>query len=244
MVDVVGKETEAGRLVREEIESVKNSRLDAMKVYQAELREDMQNFNLYLSERFADTARNMESALSNSFQSMIRDGASWRDATIQFLTEVRNSFIKMAADITAHIASESIIGPIMGGLFKVITGGAAGGGMAPSPEGGMMPVTYHSGGVVGESGHPSRYVASRVFENAPRFHDLESGEVAIIAQRGEEISRPGRARAGQAPSVIVNNYTGQNFESQGPSFDGERWVVGIVARNMKQGGGLKKMMGR
>jgi hypothetical protein len=254
MVDAVGKETEAGRLIREEIESLLRSRLDAMMLYRKELQEDFESLNLYLSERFADASRSMESAFSSSLQSMMRDGATWRDTMIQFLTEVRNAFIKMAADMVARQAAAKIIEPGMSWLAKIgttlVTGGMGGGpaanpaGMAPSPEGGWMPVTYHQGGIVGESGHAARYVSPKLFENAPKYHDLETNEVAIIAQRGEEISRPGRSKGGAAPTVIVNNYTGQNFQSEGPSFDGERWVVGIVAQNIKQGGGLKKMIRR
>lgn len=254
MYDTVGQETEAGQLIREEIEAVKNSRLDAMMLYRKELQEDMESSSLYISERFAEASRSMESSLSNSFQSMIRDGASWRDATIQFLTEVQNAFIKMAADMVARQVAAKFIEPSMSWLAKIgttlITGGMGGGGGGGGNPAADAQIDYqfgteaHQGLRVGQPG-PGRYVSAKLFENAPKYHDLESGEVAIIAERGEEISRPGRRRGGSAPSVVINNNTGQSFAQDGPpNFDGERWVVGIIAQNIKQGGGLKKMMGR
>jgi hypothetical protein len=213
-----------------------------MSVYRKELQEDFESLNLYLSEQFADASRSMESALSNSFQSMIRDGATWRDATIQFLTEVRNAFIKMAADMMARQMASRFIEPLMSGFLGVLGGGGRPIGADVSPTKATGAHVLHGGGPV-ESG-PMRYVSPKLFENAPKYHDLEAGEVAIIAERGEEISRRGRSKGGAAPNVIINNYTGQNFQSEGPSFDGERWVVGIVAQNIKQGGGLKKMIRR
>jgi len=245
--ETLSKVTDAEKLINDEIIALQQSRRNAMKVYSAELREDMQNLSLYISEQFADASRSMESALSNSFQSMIRDGMSWRDATIQFLTEVRNAFIKMVADMVARAAAKSFIEPLMSGLLGTLTGGIAsnvGGGYAAKQNAiNVAAGEAHGGGRVGAISN-RRWVDSSVFDSAPKFHDLRPGETAIIAQNDEVISRPGLARGmgSPAPSVIINNYTGQNFESQGPSFDGERWVVGIVARNMKQGGGLKKMM--
>jgi len=243
----LGKVAEANRALNDEILAIERSRVDAMKVYQAELREDMQNINLYISERFADTARNIEGSLSNAFNSMIADGASWRDAMSQFFIDVGNAFSRMAADMVAREAAARIIQPLMGGLMDIVGGGAGtdiGGGYAAKLNADLiMAGEAHTGGRVGAL-NARRWVDTSLFENAPRFHDLRPGETAVIAQDDEVISRPGRSRAGQPPSVVINNYTGQKFESQGPSFDGERWVVGIVAQNIKQGGGLKKMIRR
>lgn len=255
--DTLSQVAEANRILDEEIRSIERSRLDAMKVYRAELREDAQNINLYLAEKFAEAARSMESALSDSFQSMMRDGATWRDAMVQFLTDVRNAFIKMAADIMARAAAKAVIEPLMSGLLGAIGGGIRGpaGGVSPnySPNfstttsnAGVAPVIAsvgHRGGVLGADSFPARLVSPALFANAPKFHDLGPDEFAIIGQRGEEISRPGRGRTMQAPNIIINNNTGQSFQTDGPpQFDGERWVVGIVAQNIKQGGSLKRML--
>ncbi len=126
MYDVVGKETEAGKLIRNEIESLQRSRVDAMKVYQAELREDFQNLALYRSEKEAEVARLMEGSMSNAFDSMISKGATFRDAMSQFFTDVAGSFSRMASDMLARALMMKVMGIFTGNLTGI--GGEGGEG--------------------------------------------------------------------------------------------------------------------
>jgi hypothetical protein len=102
MIDVVGKETEAGKLINQEIENLKRSRLDAMKVYATELKNDMEDLALYTSEKFAESARSIEGSMSSAFDSMITKGASFKEASEQFLLDIAGSFSKMASDMAAR----------------------------------------------------------------------------------------------------------------------------------------------
>ncbi len=240
MYDTVGQETEANQLMQREIDALLRSRLDAMQVYQRELREDFESLDLYLSERFADVARDIERSGATLAKNMIRDWENWRDHVRGFFESVADAFADMAAQMIARWLMMKAMGMTGGG-----GGSPLGAGEAANPFGGFGAGEAHRGAIVGQDNLPIRYVSPKLFENAPRYHDLEPGDVAIIAQRGEEISRPGRTRTTQPPNVIINNNTGQPFTTDGPpSFDGERWVVSVVAQNIRQGGALKKIVRR
>ncbi len=188
----------AEKLLNDELIALQNSRLDAMKVYQAELREDMQNTSLYTSEKFAEAAREIEWSMSGAFQSMITDGASWRDAMNQFFTDVAASFAKMAADMAARAAMAGIMNIFAGSGSMITAGGSA--------AGGGNPYFLHSGGIAGVNG-VRKPVPFGTFIGAPRLHDgLRSDERAVIMQTGEEvIPRGGRGGGGQT-IIIEGDY--------------------------------------
>ena len=100
----------AEQLLKDEILSLQKSRVDAMKVYNAELREDMQDSALYISEQFASAARSIEGSMSSAFQSMISGGASWKEAMRQFFLDVGNAFAKMASDMAARTLMAGVMG--------------------------------------------------------------------------------------------------------------------------------------
>jgi len=72
----------------------------------------------------------------------------------------------------------------------------------------------HSGGRVGSLA-ATRLVDSSVFDDAPKFHDLRPGEMAIIAQDDEVISRPGRRMTGGEKQTINNNFYMQMIDGNG-----------------------------
>ena len=167
------------KLLNDEMLSLQQSRVNAMDVYYAELREDMQNTSLYTSEKFAEAGRAIEGSMSGAFESMISGGASWRDAMNQFFTDVGNSFAKMAADMAARAAMTGIMDIVMGGRGgSMITAGG-------SAAGGGNPYFLHGGGIAGVHG-TRKPVPFGTFANAPRFH-LGSDEVPAILQRGERV---------------------------------------------------------
>jgi len=178
---------EANRLLNDEILSLERSRMNAMKGYQAELRDDMQNLALYQSEKFAEVSRSMESSMSGAFQSMITGGATWRDAMGQFFMDVANAFARMAADMAARAMMNEWIAPLMSGLAGAL-GGGVGADVSPTLATGAH--VAHRCGRVGDL-TDRRWVDPAIFANAPRFHGLLPGETAVIAQDDEVISRPG-----------------------------------------------------
>jgi hypothetical protein len=224
----------AEKLLADEITALHLSRVDAMVVYRTKLKEDMQETALYISEKFADASRSIERSLSGAFESMIADGASFRDAMEGFFSDVGRAFAKMAADMAARAVMDAWIAPLMSGLAGGI-GGLFGGG-TPNAAYSKAPYPVHHQGWVPEG--------------VPSFHggrELKSNErVAVIED--DELIAPGRqvVRGGMgsaAPNIIIYNESGQPIAQKNePEFDGESWVVSLIAQNYTQGGSLKKML--
>lgn len=72
----------------------------------------------------------------------------------------------------------------------------------------------HDGGILGRDNFPRRWVSPDVFAHAPKYHGLGPGDVAVIAQKGEEISRPGTRSSGES-LLIVNNFNMQMIDGSG-----------------------------
>ena len=161
------KEIEAAeKRLNDEIISLQKSRVNAMEVYNAELREDMQNTSLYISEKFTDAAKSVEGSMSSAFQSMISEGASWKDAQRQFFADVGNAYAKMLSDMAARALMAGMTNMIVSGLFG--GGGTTGAG---SPAGGST--RMHSGWVP---------------DGVPRFRSgrgLGPNEMAAIVDKDE-----------------------------------------------------------
>ena len=70
----------------------------------------------------------------------------------------------------------------------------------------MVP-TAHTGGVLGTDALASRYIHQAYFDNAPRFGSggIVSGEVPIVAHKGEGVFTPGQMAA-MGGSSIQNTF--------------------------------------
>ena len=79
------------------------------------------------------------------------------------------------------------------------------------------------------------------FAGAPRLHGgLGFDEYPAILQRGEQVIP--RGGIGAAPTIIINNQTGQRMRlEREPMYDGKQWVIRVVAEDIQQGGSLRKM---
>jgi len=243
--------TEQEKLLSAEILSIQSSRMDAMKVYQAELREDMENTALYISDKYAEAARSIEGAMSGAFESMIADGASFRDAMKQFLLDVSRAFARMAADMAARSMMNAWVAPLMSGLAGGI-GGMFGGGAAVGAGG--QPFTPSNPYGLQTNPVPTRH-SGWVPAGVPSFHGgrgLDSNEQVAVIRNDEliapadQIVRSPFSRSGSAaPSINIFNESGRQIEQKGePEFDGEKWVVSLVAKNISEGGSLSKLMKR
>jgi len=207
--DTLGSVSEANRLVNEEIQNLDRSRLDAMMVYNAELRDDMQNSALYASEKYAEAARSIEGSMSGAFDSMISGGATWRDAMSNFFMDVSRSFSRMSADMAAKAAMTGIMNIKFSSASNAATGGGSYGGTGGGgPTGGASrSMITHGGGIIGETNFPTRLIPSDFFEHAPRLHSgLKSNERRAILEVGEEVRSKEDVRKGRATTVNHYNY--------------------------------------
>jgi len=233
MYDVVGEETAAGEMIRKEIESVKNSRLDAMKVYQAELREDMQNLNLYISEKFRETAQTIESSLSNAFYSIIAEGQSFKEAMNQFFIEIGNAFARMVADMIARWIMFQTITAFAGGFGGLFGGGAGGSPSAPTyvpHHEGWIPDTmdsYHGGRRMMQNEHLALIENDELVvppEKVTRSLNIGGGEptvnnyITIKALDSQDVQRALRKEKNFIADLNFNsmksNHPGRRFEKK------------------------------
>lgn len=188
-----------------------------------------------------DTAKALEHAFdgwANGVSSDINDMVWGADASFGKMGE---SFARM---ITQMIIQTQIMKPIMDDLTGGDSGSGGWIGAIGSWVGSLFANTYHTGGVVGETAVPSRSVSPSLFANAPRFHaGLASDEFPAILQRGETVIPRGGSMATAPPQVVVQvvNQTSQpvDAKNQEPKFDGERWVIGVILKDVQQGGQLR-----
>jgi len=248
--DTLAGVAEAEKILNDEILSIQSSRMDAMKVYQAELREDMQNTALYISDKFAEASRSIESGLSSAFVNLQQEGSNFKSFMCDVFGSIRDSFIKMLGDMAARAMMAAAISPLMSGLSGALgslfsQGAAVGAGgqpFTPSNPYGLQtnPVpTRHSGWV--PAGVPS-FHGGRGLDSNEQVAVIRNDE--LIAPAGQIVRSP-FSRGGSAPSINIFNESGKQIEQKGePEFDGERWVVSLVAKNISEGGSLSKLMKR
>ena len=226
------KEIEAAeQLLNDEILSIQQSRVDAMKVYNAELKEDMEYSALYAKEKFVDAAKEIEGSMSSTFQSMIQGGANFRDAMRQFFVDIGISFSKMASDMAARAAMTGIMNMLGGGFsFTPAStgsgayGGTGGGG---STGGASKSMRMHSGWV--PYGTPS-------FQ---RGRGLKSNEMAAIIEKDEmlvpnkQIAKGVSGSANFEPKfniIIVRDEKAAYLEAMN-SKEGEKSYIRHASRN-------------
>jgi len=257
--DTLAGVAEAEKLLSDEMESILKSRSDAMKVYCAELREDFQSLGLYISEKFAEASRSIESGLSGAFLSLREEGSNFRSFMVNVFTSIQDSFAKMLADMAARAMMNAAVAPVMNVLSGVL-GGALGslfGGIgnqigSPNYAPNYSTTSSNAGVPIPESIMTGKLHGGWVPEGVPSFQGgrgLKSNEMAAIIEKDELLAPAGQvirspfSRGGSAPNVIINNNTGRPIEQDGPpQFDGEKWVVALVAKNISEGGSLSKLM--
>jgi len=233
--------TEAEKLLTDEMTAILESRADAMKVYMAELREDSQNTGLYVSEKFAEASRSIESGLSGAFMNLRQEGSNFRSFMVDVFQSIQDSFAQMLADMAARVLMNATIAPLMSGLGGVLGNMFSGGGMITA------------GGTAAGGGNPYFMHSGWVPEGVPSFQTgrgLKSNEMAAIIEKDELLAPADqvvRSPFGRSapPTVVINNNTGKQIEQDSPSqFDGEKWVVSLVAKNIAEGGSLSKLIGK
>lgn len=153
-------------------------------------------------------------AMDTFFDDLVQ-GKSAVVALQDALVNVEEQLIKIATNQVLSAAFGSGLSGIFGGLLGGGTSTAMQLGTAPATS--VLGALYHTGGIVGESSMPGRYIHPAYFDDAPRFHSggLVAGEVPIIAKKGEGVFTPQQmaamAPANNSPNITIyndNNFTG------------------------------------
>ena len=196
-----------------------------------------------LAEEAASSGRLVGDAIESGF-------GRAEDAVARFVATGKASFSGLAASIAAdlsRLATRSLVtGPLYGWLASLLPGPAA-------PIGGTAGLgslrgyfsQLHGGGRAGD-GRVRRLADPAIFDAAPRLHSggvagLRADEVPAILQRGETVLPVGARMAPPAVSIEMRN-EGRPLEVEqdgAPRFDGDRWVVGLVVRNIDDGGPIR-----
>jgi hypothetical protein len=153
-------------------------------------------------------SRDLSTQFATSFVRDVRGGVPAVQALINALGKLADQLIQMAT----NRAITSLFSSLASSAFGTV-GGAGSIGANPA---GALGALYHSGGVVGSTGAPSRLVHPAYFDDAPRYHTgglsgLRPDEVPAILQRGERVLPRGQAwdGGGAGPKVevnVTNNY--------------------------------------
>jgi len=169
-----------------------------------------------------DTAQAMQSSFDTFFFDMMEGQLdSLEDYLLNFLESIERAL----SSVLSQMATQGLLS-MAGGFFSPQATSEAG-------------VVVHKGGYI------------------PRFHvgGLAADEIPAILQRGEYVvSRKGvdaldrinQGKGAAAPNVIINiaNQTGQQVgaNQDSPRFDGEKYIVNIVLKNIDKNGHLRNAL--
>jgi TP901 family phage tail tape measure protein len=176
------------------------------------------------NKKLVDVAQDIGDSFGRVFTDLIAGAATAEEA-----------FVSLGSAIVNALVQAMIIQPLVQGI-----------------TGGMMGVpTMHSGGIVGQTASPSRYVDPGMFAMAPRLHSgLKSDEFPAILQRGEAVIPKGQSPESNAaaPNVSFNitNQSSSQVETQqtGVQFDGRRMIVGMVLKDKRNNGPVSRSQKR
>jgi uncharacterized protein YukE/molecular chaperone GrpE (heat shock protein) len=188
-----------------------------------------------IGDHWFRAANRMRSSMADGLDMIMQDVNNAGDAFRNFAQGIARAMQMAITDMIAQWV-----------MFKVFTGlgnpfGIAsriGDPVAASQQAGE----FHSGGVVGHGGN-KRSVPAATFAGAPRFHKgLAGDEFPAILQRGETVTPRGGGN-GNAPTIIINNNSGQRMRQDGPAqFNGRDMIISIVADDIENGGQLRKLV--
>ncbi len=172
-----------------------------------------------------DAARVAEQGMTRALEASEDAFVKWASSGKLAARDLFNTVAEEALRAAYRLSVAKPLGGFLEGLFSSIGEGLAGwftggsGGGSPAPADPTLILEAHSGGVVGHDSLRRRDVDPVLFREAERFHGggvagLRSGEVPIVALRGEEVITRDDPRhrfnlmrlpaaASSAPTVVV-----------------------------------------
>lgn len=176
--------------------------------------------------------------MNSQNQAFLHDYQQSSGVLTQGMTQTADVFSKAGMQAASQLLgiSAAIVGMVGGGggtLQKIIAIGSLVTSLGslvmegPPSSGGAVDMggpdgvvgSWHTGGVVGRPSNSGyRSVSMSVFDSAQRYHNggLVTGEVPIIAKRGEIVSTPQQWAAnkrGSNVTVVINNQSGVQLDS-------------------------------
>jgi len=205
---------------------------DGVKAAGMKMKDEMMTWG----EIASDTAFTMRDAFASGMTSMILEAKKGSEAINEFLRGIGKELV----NLLVKQAATGLFANVLGGAAKTATAAPATVPSAPFvPD--FSAASAYGGGTVGNM-PKSRQISPLAFAGAPSFKNgglvgLRTGEVPIIAHRGEEV-----VQAGKTIPVVVElkntliNKTGIPLEQRRVQTSPEEIVTEIIMKDIKAGG--------
>ena len=186
----------------------------------------------------------LEPAIQGLFQS-IADGTF----TVKNLNDTLNDFFRsLIENIRKKLLQETLINPLSEGVTNVVKGSVFSEGSGGQSGGILSSIAGFFGGGKASGGLVHMAGGGQVRDRVPAM--LEPGEFVIRKPMAKAIGGPvlnsmnatGTMPTGEVAVNITNTGTPQEATASPPRFDGEKMVVDIVMRDLRNNGPIRKSL--
>ncbi len=234
-------QTEIKKLENQNIETLKSWNYGWTKATN-EMKNNIQNAAGVAESLFKGTFDAITSTMSGTLKGLFEGTTqSWEQTFKNFFQKILDAWYDTLAKMVAEQAMLKF-GPTLGSWGQSFFGWMDQSNWMSIP--GMTAYGVHSGGVMGEGGQV-RTVSPLTFANAQRFH-LGTDEVPAILQKGERvISKEDNKKSGNQSMPISVNIKNEGTQKTGDAkldFDGEKYIINVVLKDLNSYGPLYHQM--
>lgn len=203
--------------------------LDGVRLFYAEMRREGFTWAQATKDAMTDAQQGMSSTFFQGWKNMIKGEQSFKDSFLSMIDGMAEAWIDAVLRMMAQWQAFQVMRGI-GSVFGFSS-------FAPQGESGAMDIYGHNGGYV-RSFHRGGLARDEI----PAV--LQAGEY-VMSRRGvaalDKINNGNVGKGDMNVSINVENQTGQqvSMENQGARFDGERYVVNVILKNLNSNGALR-----
>lgn len=205
------------------------SMLDGVRLFYAEMRREGFTYAQATKDAMADAQQGMSSTFFQGWKNLIRGEQSFKDSFFSMIEGMADAWIDAVLRMMAQWQAFQTMRGI-GSIFGFSS-------FAPQGESGAQALFGHDGGYV-RSFHRGGLARDEI----PAV--LQAGEY-VMSRRGvaalDQINNGNIGKGNMNVAINVENQTGQqvSMENQGARFDGERYVVNVILKNLNSNGALR-----
>lgn len=203
--------------------------LDGVRLFYAEMRREGFTYAQATKDAMADAQQGMSSTFFQGWKNLIRGEQSFKDSFFSMIEGMADAWIDAVLRMMAQWQAFQTMRGI-GSIFGFSS-------FAPQGESGAQALFGHDGGYV-RSFHRGGLARDEI----PAV--LQAGEY-VMSRRGvaalDQINNGNIGKGNMNVAINVENQTGQpvSMDNQGMKFDGERYVVNVILKNLNSNGALR-----